>query len=193
MKQYIHDHPGVVITLSYIYLSFIGLMYQYFHLKAFGASLFDFSTTNDYLVAFLKAIPFLAAFIFVHILILIKDIIFNQKYAPGETFKKRCYAIFLVSRKLELILLLLALPVFAWLAGDIRGNSLSAHSLIEVEERTAKELGIGKVVCLFDTTYDYIFIVEGSSHVVLKREKLGFLKVNGSNKLMQPNAKASAD
>lgn len=193
MRKYIHDHPGATITLLYFYLSFVGLIYQYYHLKAFGVSFFAFSTTSDYLVAFLKAMPLLLSLVFIYALIFVKDVIFNQKHAPGETFKERCYSLLLASRKIELVLLLLALPVFAWLAGDLRGKSLSGHGMIEIQASTAKDLGIDQTVYLFDTTYEYMFLANESSRFVLKRDKVLIFEVIGSNKSMQPNAEASVD
>lgn len=193
MRQYIHDHPGVAITLVYFYLSFVGLIYQSSHLKAFGVSLFDFSTTSDYLVAFLKAMPFLLVLIFIHVLILVKDLIFTQKHAPGETFKERCYSLILASRKLELVLLLLSLPFFAWMAGDLQGKSLSGHSLVKIHANSDEELGIGQTLYLFDATNEYIFLANESSRFVLKRDKVSIFEILGSNKSMQPNAEASAD
>lgn len=183
----------MVITLVYFYLSIVGLIYQYFHLKGFGVSVFDFSATQDYLIAFLKALPFLLGLLLIHFLILIKDVIFNQKHAPGETFRERCRAVLVASRKLELAILLLSLPVFAWLAGDIRGDNIKGHDLVEIEESTAKELGIKGPLYLFDTTQGYMFLAAESSRVVVRREDLGALKISGFNKTMQPNAEASAD
>mgnify|MGYP005870945009 CR=1 FL=1 len=183
----------MAITLVYFYLSFVGLIYQSSHLKAFGVSLFNFSTTSDYLVAFLKAMPFLLIFIFIHVLILVKDVIFNQKNAPGETFKERCYSLLIASRKLELVILILSLPVFAWMAGDLQGKGLSGHSLIKIHATSDENLGISQTVYLFDTTYEYVFLANESSRFVLKRDKVPILEVVGSNKSMQPKAEASAD
>lgn len=193
MRRYVYDHPGVVITLVYFYLSIVGLIYQYSHLKGFGVSVFDFSATQDYLIAFLKALPLLLGLLFIHLLILIKDVIFNQKHAPGETFRERCHAVLLASRNLELALLLLSLPVFAWLAGDIQGDNIEGHDLVEIDESTAKELGIGRPLYLFDTTQGYMFLADESSRVVVRRDVLGAVKVSGFNKTTQPNAEVSAD
>lgn len=183
----------MVITLVYFYLSIVGLIYQYFHLKEFGVSVFDFSATQDYLIAFLKALPFLLWLLFIHFLIVIKDVTFNQKRAAGDTFRERCHTLLLASRNLELALLLLSLPVFAWLAGDIQGDNIKGHDLIEIDESTAKELGVGRSLYLFDTTQDYMFLADESSRVVVRRDVLGAVKVRGFNKTTQPNAKASAD
>jgi hypothetical protein len=183
----------VVITLVYFYLSIVGLIYQYFHLKGFGVSVFDFSATQDYLIAFLKALPFLLGLLFIHFLFLIKDVIFNQKHASGETFRERCHAVLLASRNLEFALLLLSLPVSAWLAGDIRGDNINGHDLVKIDESTAKELSIGRSFYLFDTTQGYMFLADESSRVVVRRDVLGAVKVSGSNKTMLPIAEASAD
>jgi hypothetical protein len=193
LRKYVHDHPGVVITLVYFYLSIVGLIYQYFHLKGFGVSVFDFSVTQDYLIAFLKALPFLLGLLFIHFLILIKDVIFNQKHAPGETFRERCHAVLIASRKLELALLLLSLPVFAWLAGDIQGDGIEGHDLVDIEESTAKKLGVEGPLYLFDTTQGYLFLADENSRIVVKRDDVGALKVSGFNKTIQPTAEASAD
>jgi len=193
MRKYLIDHPGVVITLAYFYLSIVGLIYQYFHLKRFGVSLFDFSATHDYLIAFLKALPFLLALLFIHFLNLIKDVVFNQKYASGETFRERCHVVLLVSRNLEFALLLLSMPVFAWLAGDIQGDNIKGHDLVEIQESKAKELGIEGPMYLFDTSNEYIFLADEIKRIVVRRDHLKVLKVSTNNKTMQPKAKASAD
>lgn len=80
----------MAITLTYLYLSFIGLTYQYFHLKSFDVSLFDFSNTNDYLLAFLKSVPFLLVLVILHFLLLVKDMLFNERLVPRGSFKERC-------------------------------------------------------------------------------------------------------
>jgi len=193
LRKYIHDHPGVVITFVYLYLSFIGLVYQYFHLKEFGLSIFDFSETNDYLIAFLKALPFLLVLLVLHFLIFIKDALFNQKHAPGDSFKQRLVALLVMSRRIELILFVLMLPILAGWIGSVRGNSITGHSLIEIDENIAKKVGISKNAYLFETTHDYMFLATESEKVVLRREVLGNFKVNSSNKSIQPTAKASAD
>lgn len=193
MRKYVQDHPGVVTTLIYIYLSIIGLVYQYFHLKNFGLSIFDFSETNDYLIAFLKALPLLLILSVLYLLIFIKDALFNQKHAPGDSFKQRFVALLEMSRRIELIIFLLILPILAGWIGSVRGNSLTGHSVIELDEHAAKEIGICKKVYLFETTHDYIFLATESEKVVLRRDVLTSFKVSSNNKSKQPSAKVSVN
>ncbi len=108
--------------------------------------------------------------------------LFNQKHAPGDTFKERLVSLIVMSRKLEFILFVVALPVFSGWIGNVRGNGLSGHSLIEIKESTAKEIGTIRNVYLLDTTHDYIFIATESERFVLKRDKLESFRVNSSNK-----------
>lgn len=190
MRKYIVEHPGVAITLTYLYLSFVGLTYQYFHLKSFDVSLFDFSNTNDYLLAFLKSAPFLFMLVILHFLLLVKDILFNQRHASGGSFKERCKKLLWKSRKLEFLLILVAMPFFAGWIGNVRSDDIKGHGQIVIGEATAKKLGVRQTLYLFDTTQSYLFLVSESKRLVVKRDELDIFEIKSSNKSIQSNASA---
>ena len=178
MIKFIKDQPGVFITLLYLYMSTIGLLYQYFHLSCFEINIFNYASSSDFLMAFGRAIPYVSALLIVHALVLIKDILFNQRHAEGNTFRERCINLISKTKGVEVILLALFLPLFSGYVGHLNGNTLSNHKKIFISSKVAEELNIPKEFYLIETTDKYMFISNQGKNFVIKTESLASFEVS---------------
>ena len=128
--------------------------------------------------------------VILHFLLLVKDILFNQRHASGGSFKERCKKLLWKSRKLEFLLILVAMPFFAGWIGNVRSDDIKGHGQIVIGEATAKKLGVRQTLYLFDTTQSYLFLVSESKRLVVKRDELDIFEIKSSNKSIQSNASA---
>lgn len=177
MIKFIKDQPGVFITLLYLYMSIVGLLYQYFHLKCFETNILNYATSSDFLMAFGRAIPYVCALLILHALVLIKDILFNQRHAEGNTFRERCVYLISKTNGLEVLILAFCLPLFSAYVGHLNGKTLSNHKKILISSKVAEELNVPKESYLIETTDKYIFIFNNGKNFVVRRESLASFEV----------------
>lgn len=54
VSAFVWDHPGIVLTLVYVYLSALGIAYGWNLYRQFGVNIMDFAEATDFLLAALK-------------------------------------------------------------------------------------------------------------------------------------------
>ena len=177
MTGFLKNHPAITITVLYVYVSIVGLIYQYFHLESFGVNILHFSNTSDFFMSFGKATPFLFTLLIIHSLILIKDMLFYQRHIDNPKFITRCKILIVQTRHVEFWLVVAVLPVLAAFGGKIYGNNISAHSSILIDEKSAKLLNIPSKATFFDSTENYIFLADQNKRYVVKRDKLNSFEI----------------
>ena len=125
MKTFIRNHPATSLTLGFGYCAFLGMLNQYFLLLTHDINALDYVATNDFMLFFLRSIPYLLIALLIHILIWIKDLLFGQNHAPGNTMKERIYNLVTATSLIELVFVLaFALPLYAGMMGYAKGDSI---------------------------------------------------------------------
>ena len=106
MISYLKRHPAFTLSVLYFYLSFCGLLYQYFHLKNFNINSLYFITLGDFFLAFVKSLPVLLLFILMYVINLTVDFYGYQKRIKERTnrlsFEKRLLLILRRQRNFQI-------------------------------------------------------------------------------------------
>ncbi|WP_185234332.1 hypothetical protein [Teredinibacter franksiae] len=192
MIKFFKEQPGMAVTALYIYMSIVGLIYQFFHLRRLGINVLDYASPSDFIMAFGKATPYILFMVVVHLLVLFKDLAFNQRHMDGETFWVRCKNTFFTTRSFEVISIIFVIPFAAMLIGNSKGTHIEAHVEIEIPGKIASEVSIPERLYLIETTGKYIFVSDGKRHYVVMRDKLSSYQVYSTNKSSKKDAASGA-
>jgi hypothetical protein len=177
LSTFIKEHPAVLITLSYAYLSFVGVLYEYFHMMSYGINVLNYIEPKDYLISFTKAVPFLLIVLVGYVLTFIKDILFNQRHVPAKTFKERVIVLLVKSRKMEVVFLLVSLPFLASVIGSSSTKKLESYNTITISKKLATELNISNPLYLINSFGQYFFLSSESKKFIVRKDKLNGFEV----------------
>ncbi len=87
--DYFRQHPAVLMSLTLLYISTLGLLFKIFFLKQLGVSALDFLVSADFLIAFIKGLPAFAIAAFANFILIICTLLSTQIYDKGQTFVHR--------------------------------------------------------------------------------------------------------
>ena len=181
MVSYLKKYPAFTLSIIYLYLSFCGLLYQYFLLKDFNINPLYFISLEDFFISFIKSLPVVIVIILFQSINLITDFYFYQKRIKERTnrlsFLKRVILVMRQQKNITIITFITFLPIFS-ITGATMFESYRQKMQIEVNYETSTSLNIPTKSYIIDSTKEYLFLLDKKNiPYIIKKEKISSFKI----------------
>src|SRR5690554_974074 len=176
IARFIKLHPSLSVTLLIAYFSCLGVTYQYYFLIKFGLSVLDFIAPQDFLLAFIQAIPTLAFIFLMHFVFIVPALIAAQQSRQEEKFIDRLIRTWKTVWKHEITFSFFMSFLLAGLAGNLYAKSIISNGwLVELFPPTCIILDDNRNSdaqwSLISSTTDYLFLFQNDDKIRVVQRK----------------------